>query len=85
MNIGDFLLGAAMFGAGVLILANKEWLIQNAIDSGDRFFERFCIAQASEPSRRVGGKVIVTLLGWFFILSGLLQLVLVLTGQAGFQ
>lgn len=85
MKLGELPLGIIMLGGGVLILRNAEWLIQNAIDSGNNSFGRLGIPQASERSRRVGGKIIVTLVGWFFILAGLFQLAIILTGYAGFQ
>jgi len=81
MNYEDLIGGLMWLVAGILILLNWRWLVQSAIHSGDSFWGRLGIPQASEKSRRIGGEIIAKLLGSLLILFGLLQLYAFVTGQ----
>lgn len=85
MNWTDLAIAVIWLGVGTLVLAKRRWLVQNAIESGNVFFERLGIPQASESSRRIGAEIIATLLGVFLIFFGLLQVYAFVSGQKIFE
>jgi hypothetical protein len=69
----DLAMGFVWLGLGIVVLSKREWLVQNAVESGDSFCDSLKIPQASESSRKIGGKIIATLVGIGLIFFGSVQ------------
>lgn len=85
MSWMDLVTGMFWTAVGTMVLFKQEWVVQNAIESGNAFCASLRIPQASESSRRIGGRIIVTFVGIGLIFFGLLQVYAFFTGQKLFE
>jgi hypothetical protein len=80
-NYGDLLTGLLLLGVGLLLIWKWEYLVQAAIDSGNAFWGRLGISQASERGQRFAGRVLSQIMGGLCILGGLGHLLAFFTGH----
>ena|GEM_PF-5151439 len=86
MSIEGFLSGIALmaFGWGLLDKDFETWHVQHCIDSSN-FLDRLGIPQASEEFRKKSGTIILNIMGWAFIICGLIALFRSFFGLVTFQ
>ena len=75
------LTGLVLLSVGLVIVLKWEYLVQGAIESGNRFWSRIGLPQASERSRRLAGRIVAQAIGVIWIVAGLVQLFGFLTGR----
>jgi uncharacterized membrane protein YphA (DoxX/SURF4 family) len=75
------LTGLALVLLGFACVVKWQYVVQAAIDSGNRFWRQLGLPQASENSRRVAGRIVVQAIGVFGIVAGLMLLFGFLTGR----
>lgn len=80
-DYGDLLTGLALFGVGLVLFLKWEYLVRAAVTSGDRFWGRLRVPQASEQSRRTAGRIIAQVVGAVWMLGGLAMLFAFVTGH----
>ena len=71
----------ALLAVGFAMVLKWQYLVQAAIDSGNRFWDRVGVRQASEKIRRLTGRIVVQALGVILIVAGCMLLFGFLTGR----
>ena len=79
--IEDLITGVVLLLVGLLLIVKWEHLVQIAISSGNRAWGRIGIPQASEKSRRMGARIIAQTIGAVWVIAGLAELFMFVTGH----
>ena len=70
----NILSGVVWLFLGSMILLNWRWLVNSSIASGNAFFERLGVPQASEATRKKVGEIIAKTLGALLVICGVVLL-----------